>query len=63
MLSNEDYKLLSELTGYSITGNTAYDSSGMMYYNNTGDRILYYNSLGRNLKISAKRSTKLTNWC
>ena len=54
MLNNEDYKLLSELTGYSITGNTAYDSSGMMYYNNTGDRILYYNSLGRNLKISAK---------
>ena len=59
MLSNEDYKLLSELTGYSITGNTAYDSSGMMYYNNTGDRILYYNSLGRNLKISAKEVLNL----
>jgi DNA helicase-2/ATP-dependent DNA helicase PcrA len=59
MLNNQDYKLLSELTGYSITGNTAYDSSGMMYYNNTGDRILYYNSLGRNLKISAKEVLNL----
>ena len=59
MLNNEDYKLLSELTGYSITGNTAYDSSGMMYYNNTGDRILYYNSLGRNLKISSQEVLNL----
>lgn len=59
MLNNEDYKLLSELTGYSITGNTAYDSSGMMYYNNTGDRVLYYNSLGRNLKISSQEVLNL----
>ncbi len=59
MLGNEDYKLLSELTGYNISGNTAYDSSGILYYNNTGDRILYYNSLGRNLKISANEVLSL----
>ena len=52
MLGREDYKLLSELTGYSVTGGSAYGNDGLVYNNNAGDRILYYNSLGRNLKVS-----------
>ena len=52
MLNHQDYKQLSELTGYNVTGNTAYASDGLVYNSNAGDRILYYNSLCRNLKVS-----------
>ena len=54
MLTNQDYRLLSELTGYTVTGGSAYGNDGLVYNNNAGDRILYYNSLGRNLKVGEK---------
>lgn len=59
MLGGQDYKLLSELTGYSVTGGAAYGNDGLVYNNNAGDRILYYNSLGRNLKISEEEVLSL----
>ncbi len=55
MLNYQDYKLLGELTNYPITGSAAYSSKdGFVYNSNAGDRILYYDSLVRNLKTSSE---------
>jgi superfamily I DNA/RNA helicase len=55
MLSGQDYKLLGELTGYPISGGSAYSNKdGLVYNSNAGDKILYYDSLVRNLKVSAE---------
>lgn len=55
MLNREDYKLLGELTGYPITGSASYSSKdGITYNSNAGDRILYYDSLVRNLKTTSE---------
>ena len=55
MLTVQDYKQIGELTGYPISGSAAYSSKdGLVYNSNAGDKILYYDSLMRNLKISAE---------
>ena len=55
MLTAQDYKQLGELTGYPISGGAAYSSKdGLVYNSNAGDRILYYDSLVRNLKTTAE---------
>lgn len=53
MLTVQDYRQIGELTGYPISGSAAYSSKdGLVYNSNAGDKILYYNSLVRNLKTT-----------
>lgn len=55
MLNGQDYRTIGELTGYPITGSSAYSSKdGITYNSNAGDRILYYDSLVRNLKTTSE---------
>ncbi len=55
MLNLQDYKLLGELSGYTMTGVSSlydkFDTSSMQSCK--GDRLLQYNSLMRNMKQSA----------
>lgn len=54
MLNLQDYKLLGELTGYSISGmSNLFNFGGSAPINTRGDKLLQYNSVMRNMKQDA----------
>lgn len=56
IISWQDYKTLSELSGYRLTGGVVVSNKdGVTFTSGGGDRILYYNSLMRNMLISPEQ--------
>jgi DNA helicase-2/ATP-dependent DNA helicase PcrA len=55
MLNYQDYKLMGELTGYPMTGNSGYfNNTESTYSCGKGDRLLHYHSLMRNMHKTAE---------
>lgn len=56
IISWQDYKTLSELSGYRLNGGTTVSNKdGVSFVSGNGDRILYYNSLMRNMLCTAEQ--------
>jgi superfamily I DNA/RNA helicase len=52
----QDYKTLSGLTGLRLSGGTTVSKKdGTTFSSGSGDRMLYYNGLMRNMQVSAKQ--------